>query len=89
MLNVIKAMLVTLVAVSTLSSFLYSVYITFGRRLGLAVNLASVALWQMLIPLGVMGVWTLMSTIRIYIVAGAVIAALIWNAVECKKAAAV
>lgn len=88
-LNVIKAVLVTLVAVSTLSSFLYSVYITFGRKLGLAVNLASVAFWQMLIPLGVMGVWTLMSTIRIYIVAGAIVAAFIWQAVERRKAAAV
>lgn len=86
-LNVIKAVLVTLVAISTLSSFLYSVYITFGRKLGLAVNLASVALWQMLIPMGVMGVWTLMSTIRIYIVAGTVVVAFIWHAVERRKAA--
>lgn len=88
-LNVIKAVLVTLVAVSTLSSFLYSVYITFGRKLGLAVNLASIALWQLLIPMGVMGVWTLMSTIRIYIVAGAIIAAFVWWAVERRKAATV
>lgn len=86
-LNIIKAILVTLVAASTLSSFLYSVYITFGRRLGLALNLASVALWQLLIPLGVMGVWTLMSAIRIYIVAGAIIAAFVWSAVERGKAA--
>ena len=89
LLNVIKAVLVTLVAISTLSSFLYSVYITFGRKLGLAVNLASVALWQLLIPMGVMGVWTLMSTIRIYIVAGAIVAVFIWHAVERRKAAAV
>ena len=88
-LNIIKAILVTLVAASTLSSFLYSVYITFGRRLGLALNLASVALWQLLIPLGVMGVWTLMSAIRIYIVAGAIIAAFVWSAVERGKAAAI
>ena len=87
-LNVIKAVLVTLVAISTLSSFLYSVYLTFGRKLGLAVNLASVALWQLLIPLGVMGVWTLMSTIRIYIVAGAIIAALAWYAIERRRAVA-
>lgn len=80
--------MVTLVAISTLSSFLYSVYLTFGRKLGLAVNLASVALWQLLIPLGVMGVWTLMSTIRIYIVAGAIIAALAWYAIERRRAVA-
>ncbi len=86
-LNVIKAVLVTLVGISTLSSFLYSVYITFGRKLGLAVNLVSVALWQLLIPMGVMGVWTLMSTIRLYIVVGAVVTALIWHVIERRKAA--
>lgn len=85
-LNIIKAVLITLVAVSTLSSFLYSVYITFGRKFGLAVNIASVALWQFLIPMGVMGVWTLMSQIRIYIVAGAVAAAFIWHFIEKRRA---
>lgn len=85
-LNIIKAFLITLVAASTLSSFLYSIYITFGRKAGLVVNVASVALWQLLIPMGVMGVWTLMSTIRIYIVAGTIMFALAWNFVEKRKA---
>lgn len=85
-LNVIKAVLVTLVGVSTLSSFLYSVYLTFGRKLGLALNIAAVASWQFLIPLGVMGVWTLMSTIRIYIVGAAIVIALLWYAADRRKA---
>lgn len=85
-LNIVKAFLITLVAVSSLSSFLYSMYITFGRKLGLAVNIASVALWQFLIPLGVMGVWTLMAQIRIWIVAGAIVLALGWHFVEKRKA---
>lgn len=85
-LNIVKAFLITLVAVSSLSSFLYSMYITFGRKLGLAVNIASVALWQFLIPLGVMGVWTLMAQIRIWIVAGAIVFALGWHFVEKRKA---
>ncbi|MEG2623516.1 MAG: hypothetical protein RSC06_11510 [Clostridia bacterium] len=79
-LSIIKAVLITLIAVSTLSSFLYSVYITFGRKAGLVINIASVALWQWLIPLGVMGVWTLMAQVRIWIVAGAIVIALIWAA---------
>ena len=85
-LNIIKAILITLIAVSTLSSFLYSIYITFGRKVGIVVNVVSIALWQLLIPIGVMGVWTLMSQIRIYIVLGAVIAALVWNFIEKRKA---
>jgi len=84
-LNIIKAVLVTLVAVSSLSSFLYSIYLTFGRKLGLALNIATVGAWQFLIPLGVMGAWTLMASIRIYIVAAAILAALIWYAISHRK----
>jgi len=85
-LNIIKAFLITLVAVSTISSFLYSIYITFGRWLGLAVNVAAVALWQLVIPMGVLGVWTLMASIRIYIVMGAILFAIIWHVAGKKKA---
>ena len=85
-LNVIKAILVTLIASSSLSSFLFSIYLTFGRKLGIAVNVMTVGLWQFLVPLGVMGAWTLMASIRIYIVAGAIIAALIWHFASRKAA---
>jgi len=88
-LNVIKAILVTLIAVSSLSSFLYSIYITFGKKLGLAINAITATLWQFLIPLGVMGAWTLMASIRIYIVIGAIAVALTWNCISKRKAAKV
>jgi hypothetical protein len=84
-LNSIKAVLIFLVAISTVSSFLYSIYITFGRKLGLTVNIALVGLWQFLIPMGVLGVWTLMASIRIYIVIGAVLFAISWHFTEKKK----
>ena len=85
-LNVIKAVLITLIGMSTLSSFLYSVYLTFGRKIGLAVNAVAVVGWQFLIPLGVMGVWTLMAQIRIYVVAAAIVAACVWQIVDRRKA---
>lgn len=80
--NVIKAVLVTLIAVSSLSSFLYSIYLIFGSKLGIAINILTVLLWQFLIPIGVMGAWTLMASIRIYIVLGAIIASFIWAILE-------
>ena len=83
-LSIVLAVLITLL--STVSSFLYSIYITFGNKLGLAVNIATVALWQLLIPLGVMGAWTLMASIRIYIVIGSILFALGWHIVEKRKA---
>lgn len=85
-LNTVKAVLITLVAVSTISSFLYSIYIAFGKKLGIVVNIACVALWQLVIPMGVLGVWTLMSSIRIFIVIGSILFALAWNFVEKRKA---
>ena len=76
--NIVKAILVTLIALSSLSSFLYSIYLTFGKKLGIIINVSTVILWQFLIPLGVMGAWTLMASIRIYIVVGAIIFAYGW-----------
>ncbi len=86
LLSTIKAFLITLVALSTLSSFLYSIYIAFGRKAGIVVNVACVALWQLVIPMGVLGVWTLMASIRIYLVIGAILFALCWNYVEKRRA---
>ena len=85
-LSLIRAFLIFLIATSTISAFLYSIYITFGRKAGIAVNLATVALWQLLIPMGVLGVWTLMASIRIYIVSGAILIAIAWHLIEKRKA---
>lgn len=85
-LNLIKAVLITLIGVSTLSSSMYSIYIAFGKKVGLLVNMALIGGWGILIPLGVMGMWTLMASVRIYFVGGAIAFALIWNLVETRKA---
>lgn len=85
-LNIIKAILITIIGTSTLSSAMYSIYIAFGKKAGLAVNSALIAFWHILIPLGVMGAWTLMASVRIYIVGGAIVAALIWNCISKRKA---
>lgn len=85
-LNIVKAFLITLVAVSTISSFLYSVYITFGRRSGILINIATVLAWQKVIPMGVLGVWTLMSSIRIFIVIAGILYALLWDSLEKRGA---
>lgn len=84
-LSIAKAVLITLIGVSTLSSSMYSIYIAFGKYAGLALNVALVALWHILIPLGVMKMWTLMASVRIYFVTGGILAALIWNAIDKAK----
>ncbi len=85
-LNTVKAILITLVAVSTISSFLYSIYISFGKKLGIVVNIATIAAWQLVIPMGVLGVWTLMSSIRIFVVIGAILYSFALYFLEKRKA---
>lgn len=84
-LSVIRAFLIFLIASSTVSAFLYGIYITFGRKAGIVINLAAVGFWQLLIPMGVLGVWTLMASIRIHIVIGAILIAVSWHLWEQKK----
>ena len=85
-LNIIKAVLITIIGTSTLSSAMYSIYIAFGKKVGLGINIGLTAFWGVLIPLGVMGMWTLMASVRIYFVAAAILAAIVWNFVEKRKA---
>ena len=84
-LNLIKAVLITIIGTSTLSSVMYSIYIAFGKKLGLAINAGLVAGWHILIPLGVMGMWTLMASVRIYFVVGAILFAFFWGYLEKRK----
>lgn len=67
-LNTIKAFLVTLVAFSTITGFIYSIYICFGRKLGIALNIAALAAWQLVVPMGFLSIWTMMASVRTYVV---------------------
>lgn len=59
-----------------------------GKKFGFALDVLTVASWQILIPLGVMGIWQLMSTIRIYIVVAAVLFSIVLDLVSDRKEAA-
>ena len=86
-LNLVKAILITIIGTSTLSSAMYSIYIAFGKKLGLIINAGLIIGWHILIPLGVMGMWTLMASVRIYFVVGAILFALFWDFWEEHKEA--
>lgn len=73
-LEVCKAVLLSALAISTLSSFIYSEYAVFGRKIGLGINLFALLFWILVAPLGVMGVWTLMAESRVYLI----VAMLVW-----------
>ena len=84
--SLLKGIMVSMIAISSLSSFLYGAMINFGKKLGVIIDVAAVAGWQLTIPLGVMGVWTLNQNVRVWFVFEAMIVAFIWHRKEKKKA---
>lgn len=66
-LSLCKAVLISLIAISTLSTFIFSIYLVFGRKLGLLIDAAAVLTWATVSELGVMGIWTLGATVRSYL----------------------
>ena len=83
--DLLVGILVSLVAVSSLSSFIYGAMVNFGKTIGVIVDVAAVASWQLLVPMGVMGVWTLMQNVRIWMVLAMFAAAFIWWLLERRK----
>lgn len=77
LLNVLKAFLITVIAASSLTTYIYSEYLVFGKKGGAFINVATVAGWYWLMPLGVMGIWTLMSEIRWVIILCVVVLAIV------------
>lgn len=76
-LEVCKALLLSALAISTLSSFIYSEYGVFGKKIGLGINIFALLFWIFVVPLGVMGVWTVMAESRVYLILGMLVWALV------------
>lgn len=85
--NALKGILISLVAISSLSSFIYGAMINFGKKGGIVVDVVAVGAWQLLVPMGVMGVWTLMQNVRIWLVLGMFAIAAVWYFIEKRRAA--
>jgi hypothetical protein len=83
--DLLKGILVSLVAISSLSSFLYGTMVNFGKKIGVCIDIAAVASWQLLVPMGVMGVWNIMQNSRIWMVFAMFAAAYVWHLLEKRK----
>lgn len=87
-LNICKAVLLSVLAISSLSTFVYSEFAVFGKNIGLGINLFALVFWQFVAPLGVMGVWTLMAESRVWLIVGMLIWALVLRLSRRRAAAA-
>lgn len=89
-MNLLKAVLVSLVAISSLSSFIYAVIIDYGKKVGVVINAAAFLLWKVLVPIGVMGIWNAMQNVRIWMVFGMfLISFVVWIMSKKKKSEAI
>lgn len=85
-LNVCKAVLLSVLAISSLSSFVYSEFAVFGKKVGLGINVFALVFWAAVAPLGVMGVWTLMAESRVYLILGILAVAVMKKVRDRRKA---
>lgn len=85
-LNICKAVLLSVLAISSLSSFIYSEFAVFGKKAGLGINVFALLAWILVAPLGVMGVWTLMAESRVYLIGAIIVAAIVKSMVDKRKA---
>ena len=76
-LNICKSILLSVLAISSLSSFIYSEFAVFGKKVGLGINVFATVFWIAVAPLGVMGVWTLMAETRVYLIVGILLVAIV------------
>lgn len=86
-LEICKAVLLSALAISTLSSFIYSEFAVFGNKIGLGINVFALLFWVAVAPLGVMGVWTLMAESRVYLIVTILIAAIVKKLIVERKEA--
>ncbi len=87
-LEICKALLLSALSISSLSSFVYSEFAVFGKGLGLGINLFATAFWPLVAPLGVMGVWTLMAESRVHLFILLMVVSAFIKATSARKAVA-
>ena len=84
-LSILKACFVSLVALSTVSGFVFSIYICFGRKLGITLNIVALIVWQLIIPMGFLSIWTMMASARTFVVIGMLVTAIILTIRDKRK----
>ena len=82
---IVKGILLSLIALSSLTSFIFSVLIMYDKKIGCAVNLLTFIGWKFLIPLGVMGIWNIFQDLRFTVLVASIIIYLIWRKFNAEK----
>ena len=78
-MDIILVLVIVCVATSTINNAIVGVQEIAGRKVGFGIAALTIASWQIVIPMGVMGLWLTMGTARIYVSAFCIAIALIWQ----------
>lgn len=84
-MDIIMVLVIVCVATSTINNAIVGVQEIAGRKVGFVIGGVCIAAWQIVIPLGVMGLWLTMGTARIYVSIACIAVGLIWNHIEKKR----
>lgn len=68
-----------LVAISSINSAVVAMQRLAGYKVGFGISACAIAGWQIVIPMGVMGLWLTMGTARVYVSIICIVLALIWS----------
>lgn len=84
-MDVIMVLVIVCVATSTINNAIVGVQEIAGRKVGFIIGAVCIAAWQIVIPLGVMGLWLTMGTARIYVTIACIVAAVIMTIIQKKR----
>lgn len=83
-MEVVKGVLLAIIASSTLTSFIFSILNIYNKKIGAVVNVLAFAGWKFLIPLGVMGIWNILQDSRFMILVVSIVIYWIWRGWNAK-----
>ena len=84
-MDIIMVLVIICVATSTINNAIVGVQEIAGRKVGFVIGGVCIAAWQIVIPMGVMGLWLTMGTARIYVSIACIVAGFIWHYIERRK----
>lgn len=85
-MNLVMVLAIMCIALTTMDAAVVGMQKIGGRKIGLALALVTVIAWPLVIPMGVLNLWTFMGNRRLEVAIVCIVAALIWQYVEKKKA---
>lgn len=84
-MDIIMVLVIVCVATSTINNAIVGVQEIAGRKVGFGIAALCIVSWQIVIPMGVMGLWLTMGTARIYVSIACIAVAMVMSYMQKKR----